>query len=276
MKKMELSILCEKICLPAEVSRRVLAFAGGFDFSRVDGYLKEFYQYDKMAQALSRLQEALGEDADHTRILACMLRASADAWTVYREKGIDDEIYFSTMKCYTRFINETFRMTGRHYFDREWWTVRQAGCHLFRIGELEYEIVPGENSFRISMHIPSDADLSAASVEESLRRAEQFFSAYYPETGQAEYFCHSWLLDPQLRRMLPEGSNIVGFQNRFTVDGEGEKDDGILQWLFHTKAADYEALPEDTTLQRGVKRHLLSGGCIRSTYGRLNRGSRRI
>lgn len=50
------------------------------------------------------------------------------------------EIYFATMKCYPRFIDETYRMTGRLYFDRYWWTTRQAGCYLFIIGSFEYEM----------------------------------------------------------------------------------------------------------------------------------------
>lgn len=39
------------------------------------------------------------------------------------------------------FLEEAYERTGRYVFDRYWWTGRQAGCHLFRIGELEYEII---------------------------------------------------------------------------------------------------------------------------------------
>ena len=90
------------------------------------------------------------------KILACMLKASADVYDIYKEKGIGDGIYFALMKCYTRFIDETFRVTGKLYFDRWWWTTRQAGCHLFRIGELEYEMKHIDDSIVIGIHIPSD------------------------------------------------------------------------------------------------------------------------
>ena len=106
------------------------------------------------------------------------------------------------MKCYTRFTEETNQMTGRLYFDRYWWTTRQAGCHLFRIGELEYEMKHIDGSIVIGIHIPSDADFSPSAVDDSIASARRFFSKYYPELSNAEYRCHSWLLDSQLRGML--------------------------------------------------------------------------
>jgi len=111
-----------------------------FDFNSVSKQLKGFLKYEKMSEALKKLQMILGEDTDNIKILACMLKASADLYEIYKEKGISNDIYFATMKCYTRFIDETYKMKGKLYFDRYWWTTRQAGCHLFRIGELEYEM----------------------------------------------------------------------------------------------------------------------------------------
>lgn len=134
---MEIHTLCDKIQLQPEIESRVIDFVNDFDFNSVNKQLKGFQNYEKMSEALSELQTVLGEDTNNIRILACMLKASADVYKIYKDKGISDKIYFDTMKCYTRFINETYKMTGRLYFDRYWWTARQAGCHLFRIGELE-------------------------------------------------------------------------------------------------------------------------------------------
>ena len=62
MEKMDILTLCDKIALDPEVKARVLDFAAGFDFSGVERYLRDFYQYEKMARALEGLQIALGED----------------------------------------------------------------------------------------------------------------------------------------------------------------------------------------------------------------------
>lgn len=266
---MDILTLCNKIKLQPKIKTRVLEFADNFDFNTVDKQLKDFLIYEKMNKAWIELQTTLGEDEDNIKILTCMLKASADAYAIYKTNGISDKIYFYTMKCYTRFINETYKMTGRFYFDRYWWTARQAGCHLFRIGELEYEMKHIDDKIVIGIHIPSDADFSSSAVDKSLMKAKEFFTEYYHNLANAEYRCHSWLLDSQLKGMLNENSNIISFQNRFEIFDVGEADTEFIEWLYNTKSTDYSALPESTTLQRNMKRHLLSGGVIRNAYGRL-------
>lgn len=266
---MNILTLCNEIKLQPEIKNQVLAFVDSFDFNTVDKQLRDFLIYEKMNEALSEIQVLLGEDADNIKILACMLKASADVYEIYQAKGVSNEIYFATMKCYSRFIDETYRMTGKLYFDRYWWTTRQAGCHLFRIGELEYELKHIVGSIVIGIHIPSDVDFSPSAIDDSLASARQFFSKYYPELSNTEYRCHSWLLDKQLKGMLNESSNILSFQNRFEIFDEGEVGTDFIEWLYNTKSTDYAALPENTSLQINMKKHLLSGGVTRNAYGRL-------
>lgn len=269
---MDIFILCNGIDLQPEIKERVMDFVQCFNFETVARQLNDLLIYKNVKIAHSKLQEVLGEDKDHIKILACMLKASADAWKIYEQKGIGAEIYYDTMKCYTRFIDETYRMTGRLYFDRYWWTARQAGCHLFRIGALEYEAADMDGKRTIRLHIPSDADFSPSAVEQSLESAGVFFHQYYPEMADAEYCCHSWLLDPGLREMLREGSNIIRFQDRFEIYDEGEANTEFIEWVFKKRPdIDYVDLPEDTSLQRNVKKHLLSGGVIRNAYGKIKK-----
>ena len=266
---MDILTLCNKIKLQHEIKSRVLEFADNFDFTTVDKQLKDFLIYEKMNDARLELQAIFGEDEDNIKILACMLKACADVYDIYQGKGISDEIYFATMECYSRFIEETYQMTGKLFFDRYWWTTRQAGCHLFRIGELEYEMKHIDDKIVIGIHIPSDADLSPFAVDKSLMNAKMFFAEYYPNLANAEYRCHSWLLDSQLKGMLNDSSNILSFQTRFEIFNEGEIGTDFIEWLYNTKSTEYSALPESTTLQRNMKRHLLSGGVILNAYGRL-------
>lgn len=266
---MDILSLCNEINLQTEIKNRVIDFADSFNFDTVDKQLKDFLSYEKMGEALIELQNILNPDKDNIKILACMLKASVDIYDVYKTKGISDEIYFDTMKCYTRFIDETYKITGRFYFDRYWWTTRQAGCHLFRIGILEYEMKHIDDKVVIGLHIPSDADFSPSAVDESLTSAKKFFEEHYPELADCEYRCHSWLLDSQLKGMLSEDSNIISFQNRFEIFDEGEVDTGFIEWLYNTKSTDYKSLPENTSLQRNMKKYILSGGVIRNAYGKL-------
>lgn len=266
---MTLFELCNEIAMQSEIKTRVFDFANRFDFNIVGKQLKDFLVYEKMEEARLELQVILGDDEENIKILSCMLKASADIYDIYKTKGISDKIYFDTMKCYTRFIDETFKITGRLYFDRYWWTTRQAGCHLFRIGELEYEIKHIENDIAINLHIPSNADFSPHAVNNSLERARIFFAEYYPEIADKKYYCHSWLLDSKLKEMLSEETNIINFQKRFEIYDKGEVDTEFIEWLYNTRSTNYKTLPENTSLQRNMKRYLISGGEIRNSYGRL-------
>lgn len=265
--KMDINTLCNKIELQPLVKERVLSFIDEFDFQTVDEIQKGYFTYSNMKEALGKTRALLGEDEDGIKILTCMLRSALDTYEEYHKKGISDDVYYATMRCFTRFIDETNKMIGHLSFDRYWWTARQIGCHLFRIGELEYEIKPTDKETVISIHIPSDASFSPISVDESMQAAREFFAKYYPELSNAKYCCQSWLLDNQLKGMLGNNSNILNFQNRFEIIDEGEEDTEFIEWLFNTKSLDYATLPENTSLQINMKKHLLAGGVIKNSYG---------
>ena len=266
---MDISTLCDKINLQPEIKYRVLEFANSFDFSSVDKQLKDFRNYEKMDKALKELQEILNDDDYNIKTLTCMLKASADIYELYKEKNISDKIYFETMKCYTRFIDEAYNMFGIFYFNRYFWTMRQAGFHLFRIGELEYDIENTDGVIKIGIHVPSDADFSPEAVDISIKDAKEFFKQYFPETENADYYCQSWLMDSQLENMLDSSSNILNFQKRFDIVDKGEITEDHIGWVFLSVTNDYSSLPENTSLQKKMKKHILSGGIIRDACGKL-------
>ncbi len=71
--------------------------------------------------------------------LAAALAGACRTRRAYRERNIPDEIFLNTMGCFRRFLMETHEMSGRWAFDRGFWTWRQTGCLLFRLGTLEFE-----------------------------------------------------------------------------------------------------------------------------------------
>lgn len=266
---MNICELCDKINLQNEIAEKVIEFSSNFDFDIVNRYINDFKNYDKMLEARIQIQNTFGEDEKHIKILSCMLKAAVDIYDYYKSQEISDDIYIATMKCFTRFIDECYKMTGEYAFDREWWTARQVGGHLFRIGELEYEKKHINGKPVIGIHIPSDADFSREVCDSSLNSAFNFFAKFFPEYKDCEYRCHSWLLAPELKNMLSPNSNILSFQNRFTVIDNGEPDTEFIGWLYNTKSTDYVKLPENTSLQRNMKKYLLSGGTIGNALGIL-------
>ena len=267
---MTITQLCEEIGLQAEIREKIYHLTSSLDFGPLERLMDDFYDYEQARNVHTKIRAIYGEDPEGWIMLTCMLYVSAASYRIYEEKGIPDRIFLDTMGCYPRFIDETQRQTGRWEFDRYWWTGRQAGSHLFRIGELEYEAKRLGGNITVGIHIPSDANLSASAVDESIHRAGQFFETYYPEVSQSDYICHSWLMDPQLKQVLGENSNILNFQNRFEVYDMGAESQDYIRWIFQTQEKNLHELAEKTSLQRNLKKFLLEGGIIYDSYGRLN------
>ena len=212
---------------------------------------------------------ALQKQVGHRAMLAAGLHTACRAWKQYRRKGISEQVFWDTMGCFSRFMEETRVRFGEYRFDRGWWTWRQLELRLFRLGQLEYELCGTGDDLRVAMHIPSDADLSPEAVEASLAQARAFVAQFYPRWANTPFTCHSWLLSPALLPYLKPASHIRAFQSRFRIEST-DTDEACLQWLFAAKPdATLETLPEDTSLRRAVKAHLLSGGAIGQSRGTL-------
>lgn len=223
-------------------------------------------QYDKYA---NELHEALGQDEGGFKILSAMLEAALLAKEEYQKRGIPEEVFFATMGCFPRFIGEHRESFGCYGFDRWWWTGRQASLQLFRIGALEYELIENGEEKQISVHIPSDADLSEQAVDASLAGARAFLKRFFPEYAGARFCCHSWLLSPALATLLPKESNINRFRARFTILGVDEDADDYKLWVFKNKALTLDEFPENTSLQKKMKAYLAQGGKVGCAWGAI-------
>lgn len=200
-------------------------------------------------------------------LLAWMLQAALYSHDAYVKQGISDVIYFDTMKCFTRFVNEHKMSYGFYGFDRAFWAYRQLSLVLFRVGELEYEFTDCLQG--VSLHIPSDADISIPRCRQSLMDFENFCETMFPKRMCRPIQLNSWLLSPALRNLLAPSSRIIQFQNCFCCTTWNKEDNGFLQWIYGRKDIDLQDLPEKTRLQKNVKWHLLSGNKIGSACGTL-------
>lgn len=267
---MEQKELYELIGLQEEVVCRLQAIEEEVDLVQIDPLLSRMMDQKTMAKAYEELKSVLAEDEEQMRMLYCQLECARRVFDRYRQKGISKTVYADTMKCFTRFLGECEKKNGRMFFDRGWWTYRQISMELFRIGVLEYEFGKEDEEGMIAVHIPSDADLSIAAVDQSLTESRMFFGTFYPDHQHDKYICNSWLLSPVLRRLLPEGSRIAAFQDRFEITEVEEDSREYIEWLFQSPLEiKKEHLPARTSLQRKAKELMLEGGNIGSAYGVL-------
>ncbi|MCI8422034.1 MAG: DUF5596 domain-containing protein [Lawsonibacter sp.] len=264
--------LYRRIDLPAAAVEKLEAVAEQLDLTPLEPCLTGLQDRSAAPGAYRRLKALLQEDKDHFQLLYCYLECACRAFHAYREKHIPSDIYLDTMRCFPRFLQECEKATGRLAFDRGWWTFRQTSLSIFRLGALEYEFCAHEGKNALSIHIPSDADLSPAAVDRSLEQAQAFFSRYFPEYRAKAYVCNSWLLSPRLRPFLSPSSRIQSFQNRFRVLRENPEDTEFIQWLFQLpEDTPFHLLPQDTSLQRQVRDLLLKGGAVGAVYAVLTR-----
>lgn len=217
----------------------------------------------------TQLKTELGEDSCGMKMLACMLWAAVYSREKYAQAGILEPVFTDTMKCFTRFVREHKASYGCWGFDRDFWTGRQLSLQLFRLGELEYEKVIDKEERKVSIHIPSDADLSPEKCRESIQLAEAFFKKYAPGFDGVPYICESWLLSPALKELLPKTSRILRFQELFELYHVNWEDRSFMAWVFSRGALPIQELPQNTSLQKRMKQYLMEGGLIGEAAGRL-------
>ena len=158
------------------------------------------------------------------------------------------------------------------------WLKRYLDMRLFKIGRFnfciggaecdipEFGVKKGDNI--IEIHIPTEGLFKKCVCEESLDMAREFFAKYFPEYHYEYFTCNSWLLDKTLRDMLDAGSNIIEFQNMFTMISETEADSAITS-VFSDDMTRRKLKQEAaaTSLAQKIKDHALNGGKFYETYG---------
>jgi len=125
----------------------------------------------------------------------------------------------------------------------------------------EWEAVLRPNDDVINFHIPRGADFTPTIVEESIQKGAELMARYYPECKFRYTVCTSWMLDPKLLDILPEGSKIAYFIRHFLLHPSGDTaGTACMSYVFPGENdVATENLPEKTSLQRGIKNMMLGG-----------------
>ncbi|NLD87057.1 MAG: hypothetical protein GX633_02195 [Clostridiales bacterium] len=189
-----------------------------------------------------------------------------DGCTLHREGQILGSAKFEDPEgSYRAELIETDEYVEGYVCDT--WNCRSTGVKE-RLSKHEWTPIFKPGDPVISVHIPRGADVSKKAADDSYRLCLEIFGRCYPEFKPLGFYCGSWLMDPQLRDMVREGSNIVSFQSkflRFPAKSEGR---GVFTFLFPDASIKrHEDLPENTSLERAVKRHYLEGKYIYEQSG---------
>ncbi|WP_406201654.1 acyltransferase domain-containing protein [Streptomyces europaeiscabiei] len=204
----------------------------------------------------------------------------------HRERGIPDDISRRTLADLGRGLVLHRRRYGVGGLVAPGWFSLHFHGELFQLGRLQYQrsrvsgregvalaaaglgLRPGEPC--LDLHIPDYAGpLTPEACDRSLASAHDFFARHFPQERYTAGCCHSWLLDPQLKRYLPTDANIVRFQERFRIAcGNSEPEDDLpIRFVFGDPDLPVETLPRRTGLERAVADHLRAGGHWYSGHG---------
>lgn len=124
---------------------------------------------------------------------------------------------------------------------------------------------PGDDC--LSIHIPANADISPAKMDKAIASAREILKQRFPEHGSAMIYAASWLLDPVLDDFLKDTSNILQFAHRFVRYPRKSDGTHAFNLIFQKHYDDYELLPENTSLERGLKKLFLSGRYVYFYHG---------
>lgn len=278
--------MAQLLLLPAPVMDALKALCPRVPWQTLAPHIKHLSeaQNAQVAQQVLAAQLASIEGDTGFAQLAVHLAAADYTRQHCRTASVDKMIFIETMRCFSRFLIETYTNTGRWIFDRAFWTWRQLSCRLFRLGALEFEYrtadempPPGlkKGDALLAVHIPSDAQLSEEALSASYAQMCCFFAkegaAFCTQGAPKAVTCSTWLLAPALQPLLPADSGIRRFASDYMLFAVNEEDNSFYHWLFGG-VAPLDRLPERTSLQRAVKQHLSQGGKLGSARGMLRSG----
>lgn len=216
-----------------------------------------------------------------------------------QEKGVPQDVIDATCNMFENQIQDHIDLYGHygisHYVT---WMLEFINNNILRIGRFNIEITtfgnncvyvegdklsvasacdstpipPGSRIIAkpgdtiISVHIPSGDKLDFDKNTEDLRRAGEIVSKCYGEYKL--FYCNSWLLDPMIKKVIGKETNMTRFADRFTRYPTESTGSSVFHYLYLTSDTEnIDALPENTSMQREIKKHLQSGGKILNFQG---------
>lgn len=195
----------------------------------------------------------------------------------YLQENIPMQYYDSfaeNLKAYAVSCKTTHGVWGTNI---AWWLMDFFRLKLFSIGRLQFRRRKfrkdmgsySQGAYYIDVHIPGGAPLTPELCAASYAEAADFFRQRYG-MEKILFGCHSWIISPEIKAILPEKSNILAFGRHYTVyETRTDPNSSAVSFIFNIPGvpADLDSLPEATSLQKAIKQHLKAGKTINTAFG---------
>ncbi len=259
----------------------------GIEFLNLAKEYKEWGFYsDKVAEKVDALAQQSGIN-EFTLWGVLLVHSAKFAQRTFAEKGLSDQLFWDSFTDLRYKAIECKDVKGVWgIFVAEWYR-KFFSADIIKLGRLEFEnncyYFDTPYSFK-GIQLFKDCDIKVKSVHipgapepfdkearlDSYRKAYEFFKDEFKGEPMI-CICHSWLLYPEYKKILPQQSNIVSFMGDFDVFASHEQESFSDGWRVFAGDCDksVEDLPEKTSLQRAFKKHLIEGGSVGCGYGVL-------
>ena len=225
-------------------------------------YENDNFDFDVMLSDTKTLAEKCGI-SPYSAYMLLFICMSERLHKLYFEKGIDDTIFYDTLRDLRYKLEEcklVHNQTGT--FVPKWYK-GFFEMRIFALGRLQFEInhtwfdceVDGKTIPKgtkvLSVHIPrTGTKLDHSLVLESYEKAKRFFKDEF--IGDIIFICNSWLLYPWNRTIFKDGSNLALFYDDFTIVMSGEYSNYSEVWRLFDCFYDGnpDKLQSDTSLRR--------------------------
>jgi len=211
-----------------------------------------------------------------------LLLTAPEVAAFHASRGIPPEVSTATLADLGQQVwvhRLTYHEFGLH--TQGWLLTAWCGA-LYWLGRLQFElclenwIADGGKTreWVLSTHIPRTGPLKPALVDESFAEATNFFARHFPDYPTRDFFCASWMLDPQIAELFPH-SNLAAFQRRWTLYGDSQPGNtDVLFFVFNRREpTNPESLPRDTSLQRAIAERMAAGVSWSTVKGRIHQES---
>ena len=118
----------------------------------------------------------------------------------------------------------------------------------------------------VSVHIPTGGPLNPQECNNDLKIGAEIIKRCFSDFKA--FYCSSWLLDPQLKRIIGKETNLTAFADRFVRFPVKSSGNEVFEYVFNLHSAVPPCeLKTTTSLSKSLKEHFLSGGYIYGAAG---------
>ena len=234
MKEITLQELYKLLEIPDSAVAKFSEFENSLNIK----YLTELF-YSNEDEFFEYLDKNLNEK--YLEILYIYLNLAIKLFSMYQSSGIDLKIYFDTIDDIRIWANNCVKESGVYGLKEIYWLNEHLRMRLFKLGRLQFqkreaiEFMPlikehnldqyFSNEYFYFVHIPEGERLSYDLVEDSYKRAIEFYK------DEMVFAVESWILSDRLSMLFSENSNLMKFRNDYQVLSYTKEENHIKRYL---------------------------------------------